>query len=274
LVDQNHPIAPMTSEVIQPETATESTRTSELSSFDQNSSEYTCPAGRSETSVLESCTSSDSDSSETDESTSSESDEETSEEDDDSSAGTSKVSDEIASPFKELSTLKIDVSSESDKNFITSTSNVESLYNTNHNVSQFEYWDDIKSIYNARSGSDSTQSDTSKSHESSPVVERIINDSKSHGTQKKPQIIQDTSSTASTSNTKSDTSVDESHLPSELAGGWGEEPDPAPWDWQAMPFDYMGILEEQRRTVFYELHEHDGKEEWTIPKYKGDFSHG
>ena len=57
-------------------------------------------------------------------------------------------------------------------------------------------------------------------------------------------------------------------LPSELAGGWGEDPEPAPWDWKGMPFDYMGILEEQRRTVYYELHERDGHEEWVVKDYK------
>jgi len=39
-----------------------------------------------------------------------------------------------------------------------------------------------------------------------------------------------------------------------------------------MPFDYMGILEEQRRTVFYEFRERDGKQEWVVPDYSGMFS--
>jgi len=55
----------------------------------------------------------------------------------------------------------------------------------------------------------------------------------------------------------------------EAAGGWGDAPGPAPWEWQAMPFDYMGILEEQRRTVFYEFRERDGKPEWVVPDYSG-----
>jgi hypothetical protein len=59
-----------------------------------------------------------------------------------------------------------------------------------------------------------------------------------------------------------------SDVPSELTGGWGDEPEPAPWDWQGMPFDYMGILEEQRRTVYYELHERDGQEVWVLKDYK------
>jgi hypothetical protein len=63
-----------------------------------------------------------------------------------------------------------------------------------------------------------------------------------------------------------------SDLPPELAGGWGDEPTPAPWDWQGMPFDYMGILEEQRRTVYYELHERDGQEEWVLKNYKKGIS--
>ena len=58
-------------------------------------------------------------------------------------------------------------------------------------------------------------------------------------------------------------------LPPQLVSGWGEEPEPAPWEWQAMPFDYMGILAEQRRTVFYEFRERDGKGEWTLPNYEG-----
>ena len=57
-------------------------------------------------------------------------------------------------------------------------------------------------------------------------------------------------------------------LPPELAGGWGEDPEPAPWDWKGMPFDYMGILEEQRRTVYYELHERDGQEESVVKDNK------
>lgn len=51
--------------------------------------------------------------------------------------------------------------------------------------------------------------------------------------------------------------------------GWGDEPGPASWDWKEMPFDYMGILEEQRRTVFYEYREQDGKGEWNVPQYDG-----
>jgi len=31
----------------------------------------------------------------------------------------------------------------------------------------------------------------------------------------------------------------------------------------------MGILEEQRRTVFYEFHERDGKGEWIKGHYQG-----
>ena len=58
-------------------------------------------------------------------------------------------------------------------------------------------------------------------------------------------------------------------LPPQLTGGWGEEPGPAPWEWQQMPFDYMGILDEQHRTIFYEFHERDGKGEWTLPNYAG-----
>ncbi len=51
--------------------------------------------------------------------------------------------------------------------------------------------------------------------------------------------------------------------------GWGDEPGPAEWNWKEMPFDYMGILEEQRRTVFYEYREQDGKGEWKVPLYDG-----
>jgi len=58
--------------------------------------------------------------------------------------------------------------------------------------------------------------------------------------------------------------------PSQCEMGWGDEPGPAQWDWKEMPFDYMGILEEQHRTVFYEYRERgDGKGEWKVPQYEG-----
>ena len=61
-------------------------------------------------------------------------------------------------------------------------------------------------------------------------------------------------------------------LPAQLAGGWGEEPEPAPWDWSAMPIDHLGILEEQRRTVFYESRETGtGTGEWILPNQGGQF---
>jgi hypothetical protein len=53
------------------------------------------------------------------------------------------------------------------------------------------------------------------------------------------------------------------------SGGWGDEPEPAPWEWTQMPLDYMGILAEQRRTVFHEFRISDGKGEWRRPKYSG-----
>jgi hypothetical protein len=53
------------------------------------------------------------------------------------------------------------------------------------------------------------------------------------------------------------------------SGGWGDEPDPAPWEWKAMPLDYMGFLAEQRRTVFHEFRVSDGKGEWLRPNYSG-----
>jgi hypothetical protein len=67
----------------------------------------------------------------------------------------------------------------------------------------------------------------------------------------------------STSNESTDKSLSAEH------NNWGDDPRPAPWDWQQMPLDYMGILEEQRRTVFYEFRERDGKGEWVLPKYEG-----
>lgn len=66
-----------------------------------------------------------------------------------------------------------------------------------------------------------------------------------------------------------ETTSPNSSTPPQLTGGWGEEPGPAPWEWQQMPFDYMGILDEQHRTVFYEFHERNGKGEWTLPNYEG-----
>jgi hypothetical protein len=53
------------------------------------------------------------------------------------------------------------------------------------------------------------------------------------------------------------------------SGGWGDEPEPAPWEWAAMPLDYMGFLAEQRRTVFHEFRVSDGKGEWLRPNYSG-----
>ena len=80
----------------------------------------------------------------------------------------------------------------------------------------------------------------------------------------------DSSPTSSSQNLSDDTAKSHPQLPPELAGGWGEEPEPAPWEWQHMPFDYMGILEEQRRTVFWEFREtRDGKGEWVLPNYQG-----
>lgn len=50
--------------------------------------------------------------------------------------------------------------------------------------------------------------------------------------------------------------------------GWGDVVQPATWDWQTMPLDCTGILEEQRRTVFYEFRDHgNGEGEWVIPSY-------
>lgn len=65
--------------------------------------------------------------------------------------------------------------------------------------------------------------------------------------------------------TKSNSSSD-NFLASE---GWGDEPESAPWEWTQMPLDYMGILAEQRRTVFHEFRISDGKGEWLRPKYSG-----
>ena len=51
--------------------------------------------------------------------------------------------------------------------------------------------------------------------------------------------------------------------------GWGDMVEPAPWEWQSMPLDCSGILEEQRRTVFYEFRDKgNGEGEWIIPKYQ------
>jgi len=48
--------------------------------------------------------------------------------------------------------------------------------------------------------------------------------------------------------------------------GWGDSVEPASWEWQTMPLDCTGILEEQRRTVFYEFRDKgNGEGEWVIP---------
>lgn len=59
------------------------------------------------------------------------------------------------------------------------------------------------------------------------------------------------------------------NLPPEMAGGWGEEPEPALWKWQEMPFDYMGILEEQRRTFSYGVGERELNEAYNFAGHKG-----
>lgn len=68
-----------------------------------------------------------------------------------------------------------------------------------------------------------------------------------------------------TTSTKSNSSSDNFFA----SGGWGDEPEPAPWKWTQMPLDYMGILAEQRRTVFHEFRISDGKGEWLCPQYSG-----
>lgn len=51
--------------------------------------------------------------------------------------------------------------------------------------------------------------------------------------------------------------------------GWGDVVEPAPWEWKSMPLDCSGILEEQRRTVFYEFRDKgNGEGEWIIPKHQ------
>lgn len=51
--------------------------------------------------------------------------------------------------------------------------------------------------------------------------------------------------------------------------GWGDVVEAAPWEWQSMPLDCTGILEEQRRTVFYEFRDKgNGEGEWVIPNYQ------
>ena len=51
--------------------------------------------------------------------------------------------------------------------------------------------------------------------------------------------------------------------------GWGDSVEPASWEWQTMPLDCTGILEEQRRTVFYEFRDKgNGEGEWVIPSHR------
>jgi len=51
--------------------------------------------------------------------------------------------------------------------------------------------------------------------------------------------------------------------------GWGDSVEPASWEWQTMPLDCTGILEEQRRTVFYEFRDKgNGEGEWVIPTHQ------
>jgi hypothetical protein len=48
-------------------------------------------------------------------------------------------------------------------------------------------------------------------------------------------------------------------------GGWGDEPEPVPWDWERMPLDALGILQEQRRTPIHEFRERQGIAEPFVP---------
>jgi hypothetical protein len=290
-VVQNQPSSSMISKITNVESSNGSTQTSEISSSDQTSSEDLCTESSETTSnsASDSGSSSDSDSSGNDENTTSDSDDESSEEESesDSSTDTEKIPNEITHPWKDLSSLQIEeLSSEtippkssvpSDDVVKTLMPNVESVHTVGHDVPQMTNCNDMKATRSRSvitSGNNSTRSDSSRFHNSSPIVEHTTitkvnppSDIKSPRKLDSIQITKDMSD--SPSHAKSDTSSDNIVLPPELAGGWGEEPEPASWDWQGMPFDYMGILEEQRRTVFYEFHEHNGKGEWKLPKNKG-----
>lgn len=278
------------SKAIESTTLDESPETSEMSSSDQIASEDTSAAEASDSasnSGSDSRSSDDSDSSTDDENTTSDTDEETSEEETNSSTYTEKISGGDAQPSELLSAAVPNVGSsetispafvkQSETVFMSSTPNGGHTYTQNHGVSQVENWDDLKSIGKRRisaSGTGSTQSESSSADLSvfGSISTKTKNPLQARDYGKSIPVQNTVDATAkfdvksdSTSHTKSDS--DKSCLHPELAGGWGEEPGPAPWDWQAMPFDYMGILEEQRRTVFYEFHEHNGKGEWIDPKY-------
>jgi hypothetical protein len=258
-------------------TVEDSPETSEISSSDQITSDYTSSAAETSDSTNNSASesaSSDTDSSTDDEDTTSDTDDEISEEETDSSADTAKISGDISqsskpSPkFVSSETIYPTFVKQSDTTFMLSTPNVDQV------VSQVTNWNDLKPIGDScasTTGTDSTTSESSKS-ESSACASAIPAEAKLPSDYGKSIAIQNAAGAASKSNVKSDSHAkcdfDKDCLPPELAGGWGEEPGPAPWDWQAMPFDYMGILEEQRRTVFYEFHEHNGEGEWIDPKYK------
>lgn len=255
-----------------------------MSSSDQIASEDCSVVEASDStsnSASDSHSSDDSDSSTDDENTTSDTDEETSEEQTDSGTEAEKISGNGAQPSELLSAAFPNVGSSETipPAFMSSTPNGDHTCTQNHGVSRIENWDDLKPIGKRRVSANGTDSDQSESSSSDlsvvgsniPVKTKTQSQATEYG---KSITVQNTVDAAakfdaksdSTSHTKSDS--DKSCLPPELAGGWGEEPGPAPWDWQAMPFDYMGILEEQRRTVFYEFHEHDGKGEWINPKYK------
>ena len=249
-----------------------------MSSSDEITSDSASSASETSDSINNSSSESascDSDSGTNDENASSVVDEETGEEETDSNTDTSG---DIAEPSKPLSAVSPNIGSsqtifaasakQSDTTYVRSTSNHVHLENVN---SQTANWDDSKLVGKPASGTDSTETESPKSD--SYVCGSTIPPKLPPETRKSGKSIS-TRNTAksdvksdSISHAKSDS--DRNCLPPELAGGWGEEPGPAPWDWQAMPFDYMGILEEQRRTVFYEFHEHNGKGEWIDPKYHG-----
>jgi hypothetical protein len=231
------------SPTIESETSKDSSATSELSSSEQTASE---DADSTENSENTSSSDSESDSNSSDNSEETSDEEETSEDDTD----TAKVPSDIDPSSKNCAAQNIKTASETIPSKIISipqdTTKIP-METPIGNAPQVN-WDD-QGTYSA------VESPTiSSTHRNNPPSES--KSSVSDSTMNKPD------------NLKSEEDVSDS-LPTELAGGWGETPEPADWEWQAMPFDYMGILEEQHRTVFYEFRERDGKGEWRLPNYEG-----
>jgi hypothetical protein len=247
-----------------------STATHSTSSFDcltsDTSSSSDSASDTTSDSAIDCSTSSDSSSEDTD--TDSDSDDSSSEDDAESRTDVSKSSNDIKLPQSvdiPIPVAKVDSSDNSLTNVIRTatpgpiqTTIITAVNVAKHIGTPSAAWGDAPFIRPLDDASEKV-SESDKSSPTTPIdIPTMFN-----STIKAPLPTWSPSSEPLSPPTKSSTDK------SVLTGGWGEIPEPASWEWQAMPFDYMGILEEQKRTVFYEFRERDGQGEWILPNYEG-----